>query len=85
MVRIDFARKLERERDEAREELEAMREAIKEAHGALVDLAERWEETPEWHNMSKNNSAWLGKIFTNVRQCQKSHAALTKLQPFIKP
>ena len=35
-VPADFARKLERERDEAREQLEAMREAIKDAHYALA-------------------------------------------------
>lgn len=80
-----FARKLERERDEVREQLKAMRDAIKEACEALADLAERWEETPEWHNMAEHNSAWCGKIFTNVRQCKKSHEALAKLQPFIKP
>lgn len=65
-------------------ELSAMREAIKEACEALADLSERWEETPEWHNMAEHNSAWCGKIFTNVRQCKKSHDALAKLQPFLK-
>lgn len=102
-VDADFARKLERERDEAlalaknyserwtaecktlRGQIEAMREAIKEACEALADLSERWEETPEWHNMAEHNSAWCGKIFTNVRQCKKSHDALAKLQPFFKP
>lgn len=64
-------------------EIQAMREAIKEACEALADLDERWEETPEWHNMAEHNSAWCGKIFTNVRQCKKSHAALAKLQPFL--
>lgn len=84
-VCADFARRLERERDEVREQLKAMRDAIKEACEALADLAERWEETPEWHNMAEHNSAWCGKIFTNVRQCKKSHEALAKLQPFLKP
>lgn len=91
----DFARKLERERNSAKTlnrtlldqleaqavRIEAMREAIKEACEALADLAERWEETPEWHNMAEHNSAWCGKIFTNVRQCKKSHDALAKLNP----
>lgn len=34
-VLSDFTRNLERQRDEARQQLEAMREAIKEAHEAL--------------------------------------------------
>jgi hypothetical protein len=34
-VDADFARRLERERDEAREENEAMREAIRVAHDSL--------------------------------------------------
>jgi hypothetical protein len=38
VVRIDFARRLERERDEAREQIAAMREAIREAHDALSRL-----------------------------------------------
>lgn len=37
-VNADFARKLERERDEAHEQLKAMREAIKEAYEALKEL-----------------------------------------------
>lgn len=41
----DFARKLERERDEAREQLKAMRDAIKEAHEALMLAPYRDYET----------------------------------------
>ena len=37
-VNADFARKLERERDEARDQLKAMREAIEEAYEALKEL-----------------------------------------------
>jgi hypothetical protein len=37
-VPADFARRLERERDEAREQTEKMREAIREAHAALGQL-----------------------------------------------
>lgn len=35
VIPFEFSRKLERQRDEAREQLEAMREAIKEAYEAI--------------------------------------------------
>lgn len=71
MVRTDhnwrkFARGLERQRDEAREQMQAMREAIKEAHEALKELRSFYIE------------------FINLPPCA-ANAALTKLQPFLKP
>lgn len=36
--------KVERERDAARAEIEAMREALREAHDAFVDLSEYWNK-----------------------------------------
>jgi hypothetical protein len=47
-VSADFARKLERERDEAREQLEAMREAIKEVSLQLT-FAEKVSRTSVLH------------------------------------
>lgn len=38
MVKADFARRLERERDAARAEIDAMREAIREARAMLLEL-----------------------------------------------
>ena len=39
-VSADFARQLERERDAARAEIDAMREALREAHDVFVNLSE---------------------------------------------
>lgn len=51
LVHIDDARKLERERDEAKEQLEAMRTAIKEASKIVVSiqLNDIFEETMRNH------------------------------------
>lgn len=66
----DLARRLERERDAARAEIEAMREAIQEAHkiievlymDALDSHKESWPRANEW---------------------LQKHAAFAKLRPFI--
>ena len=42
-VKPSFARKLERERDEAREQLKAMRGAIREAHRFIRDIVKNHE------------------------------------------
>jgi uncharacterized protein YdhG (YjbR/CyaY superfamily) len=62
----EYARRLERERDEAREQVATMREAIREAHEALSYI--------------------LGDSvsFLRTTAIEKSEAALTKLQPFLK-
>lgn len=41
---------IERERDEAREQLEAMREAIREAHEAFKNVMELQPDVPPWAN-----------------------------------
>ena len=71
-----FASKLERERDEAREQLKAMREAIKEAwiqvkyaESGFAGLALR---------VCPNDSA-VDLVLSRMTK------ALAKLQPFIKP
>lgn len=74
-VKPDFARKLERERDEAREQIEAMREAIKGAHRALTDVELRGREFEEGH-CPYALASYLQSI---------ADRALKKLQPFLKP
>lgn len=74
-VHANFARKLERERDEAREQLEAMREAIKGAHRALTDVELRGREFEEGH-CPYALASYLQSI---------ADRALKKLQPFLKP
>lgn len=71
----DFAEKLERERDAAMAEIEAMREAIREAHDAFVDLSEYW-------NKDQNEKAMADACWHTV---ETSSDALAKLKPFIKP
>ena len=74
MVKADFARRLERERDAARAEIEAMREAIREAHTTLEGIA--IAKPSEWGEMSDQFKPWAQN---------RSRHALTKLKPFIKP
>jgi len=75
LVHIDDARKLERERDAARAEVEAMREAIKEARDVFVALSEYW-------NKDQNENAMADACWHTV---ETSSDALAKLEPFIKP
>lgn len=43
MVSAEFAERLERERDAARAEIEAMREAIRNAHKFIRDIVKNYE------------------------------------------
>ena len=70
-VPASFARCLERERDEARAKLAAMREAINEAHAALKASSDCW---PVWSGTPSTFAAH-----------QKQIAALATLQTFIGP
>lgn len=71
---IAFCANLERERDAARAEIEAMREAIREAHDVFVNLSEYW-------NKDQNENAMADACWHTV---ETSYDALTKLEPFIK-
>lgn len=64
---------LERERDGARAEIEAMREAIKEAHDTFVNLSEYW-------NKDQNEKAMADACWHTV---ETSLDALDKLKPFL--
>jgi hypothetical protein len=66
----EYARRLERERDEAREQVATMREAIREAHEALTAVERNWP-------------VWCGTPDQAIEHA-KQKAALTKLQPFLK-
>ena len=69
-VEYDFARRLERERDEAREQNAAMREAIREAHEAIEE--------------ARAAIAYEAGTWRAVDPClPKSSSAITKLQPFL--
>ena len=67
--------KVERERDAARAEIEAMREALREAHDVFVNLSEYW-------NKDQNEKAMADACWNTV---ETSSDAIAKLQPFIKP
>lgn len=75
MVKADFARRLERERDAARAEIEAMREAIKNAsHFAsciLTEAGRQWQATQPLPD--------IASIEAIAQQIQD------ELQRFIKP
>lgn len=70
LLHIDDARKLERERDEAREELATMREAIREAFEHLC-------------NVGSGRGCLLG--FSLDDAMPDIEAATDKLQPFTTP
>lgn len=70
MVKASFARRLERERDAARAENEAMREAIKTAYDAL-------EEARERTHPDKQACDSMFHVY------HKSTRALAKLKPFL--
>lgn len=78
-----FARKLERERDEAREQLEAMREAIKEAH-AFVDKISESARSPGGLPMCPECLCIPAWDEEHNDTCSISNL-LSKLQPFLKP
>jgi hypothetical protein len=65
--------KLELERNAARAEVEAMREAIREAHDTFVNLSEYW-------NKDQNEKAMADACWHTV---ETSLDALAKLQPFL--
>lgn len=71
----DFARRLERERDAARAEIEAMREAIISSYN-MLKYFEKF--TPNLVDLTEQQ--WL-----NTQEGKNTVSALTKLQPFIKP
>ena len=73
-VHANFARKLERERDEAREQLEAMREAIKEACEALKAISR-----------STDYAGDHGSAMVATKDAITAKTALAKLQPLLKP
>jgi hypothetical protein len=73
---LEHARRLERERDEARERSAAMREAIREAHAAL---AKTGRCLSIWHNAS--GSLCQTKDADAIADAE---LALTKLQPFLQ-
>jgi hypothetical protein len=54
------------------EEVRAMREAIREAHGALFRLSEEWKY-----------QAKIGNVPDDRVEANLSAAALTKLQPYL--
>ena len=64
--------KLETDLAASRAEVLALREA-------LHPLADRWNSSPEWHDMHESDSAWGATIKTNVRQC--FHAARALASP----
>lgn len=73
VVRIDFARRLERERDEARAELAAMREAMREAEASLAGMVQ-WFANMHRPGLTK-------ELLRRIDACD---AAFVKLEPFIK-
>ena len=75
MVDADFARKLERERNEAREQLEAMREAIK---GAWVEMQYAEARFAGWALRLAPNDPDTDSVL------HKTGEAIRKLQPFLK-
>lgn len=73
-IDTSFARKLERERDEAREKLEAMRSAIKETSDSFASLI----NLPLVHDLAARNSAAFA-CWTAAT------SALANLKPSLKP
>lgn len=86
-VSADFARKLERERDEARDQLEAMREAIKKGYDALTgcvdDSGELLAERGWWRDEPR--CGYQARYEETKQRIEDAEAALTKLKPFILP
>jgi len=74
MVEANFARKLERERDAARAEIEKMREAIKTANDSLHKCSRviGAPKTYEWADEDVCDAAY-----------NSAQASLAKLKPFI--
>ena len=68
-----------KERDKAREQLEAMREAIKEAHEALKTAQRQWRHYAEFRDDDNLETA----THHEGRLYRTGQAALAKLQPFI--
>lgn len=86
----DFARRLERERDAARAEIALMREAIKEAHGAL-QMASLTMQTlcpvPSHEGHCGPESCCdcsCADASHFADKLERNDAALAKLQPYIK-
>lgn len=86
-VSADFARKLERERDEAREQLQAMREAIKEGYDALTECVDDSGELLAEHGWWKDEPrcGYQVRYDEHKQRIEDAEAALTKLKLFIKP
>ena len=88
-ITLDFARKLERERDEAREQLKAMREAIKEAISALQTSAFVMQNifpAPVHLGPCGPESCCDASCMEAVAlagMLERNNATLAKLQPFL--
>lgn len=83
----ETCQQLERERDEAREQLEAMREAIKKGYDALTgcvdDSGELLAERGWWRDEPR--CGYQARYEETKQRIEDAEAALTKLKPFIKP
>lgn len=85
VVHAEICAKLERELNEAREQLKSMREAIREGHDALTEcvddsgelLAERgwWQDEPRCDYQIRYDE--------HKQRIKAAKAALAKLQPFL--
>lgn len=75
VCRADETARLERERDAARAEIEAMREVVAAA-----------ENCRHWHDCSYNPATGKTEgVVISADSFWELHTALAKLQPFIKP
>jgi hypothetical protein len=77
VVPSDFARTLERQRDEARAENARLREAVKEARDCILRLID---------NGHDDGCAWINYA-NSACTCgvDDGHTVLSKLQPFVAP
>lgn len=87
VVHAEICAKLERELNEAREQLEAMREAIKEGYDALTECVDDSGELLAEHGWWKDEPRcdYQIRYDEHKQRIENAEAALTKLKPFIKP
>ena len=90
LVSKDFARRLERERDEAREQAEKVRAAFERCKLVNVTTATFWREDDEKMreaireaHEALNYTLGDSVSFLRTTAIEKSEAALAKLQPFL--
>ena len=76
---------LKSERDEARDQIEAMREAIKEAHTALDACMDDSGELLAEHDWWKDEPrcGYQLRYEENKQRIENAKTALAKLQPFL--